>query len=98
MDVPTIVYVLWWATLAIAVLIVLPIVVYLLHRLLRAARQIEHYAASTLEAAAGIAGNTANVTALNQTIEGAGGIVETSQSIEAHTATIEMVLAERAGH
>ncbi|CAN5619071.1 MAG: hypothetical protein H0V47_05945 [Chloroflexia bacterium] len=96
MDVPTIVYVLWWITLIVAVVIVLPLAVYLLHRALKAARQIEHYAARTLEAGVGVAGNTANITALNQTIESAGGILATAHAIEEHAGTIEGALAGRA--
>jgi ABC-type molybdate transport system permease subunit len=95
-DVPTIVYVLWWITLIVAVVIVLPLAVYLLHRALKAARQIEHYAARTLEAGVGVAGNTANITALNQTIESAGGILATAHAIEEHAGTIEGALAGRA--
>jgi ABC-type molybdate transport system permease subunit len=95
-EVPTIVYVLWWATLIVAVAVVLPLAVYLLHRALKAARQIEHYAARTLEAGVGVAGNTANITALNQTIESAGGILATAHAIEEHAGTIEGALAGRA--
>ena len=96
MEVPTIVYVLWWITLIVAVVVVLPLAVYLLHRTLKAARQIEHYAARTLEAGVGVAGNTANISALNQTIESAGGILATAHAIEGHTGTIEGALAGRA--
>jgi len=96
-EIPLAVYVLWWIALGIAVLIVLPLAVYLLHRTLRAARQIESYAASALEAGNGIAGNTQNIEALEQTISIATGILHTAESIEEHTGTIEGVLAERAG-
>jgi sensor histidine kinase regulating citrate/malate metabolism len=97
MEVPTAVYVIWWIMLIVTVVVVLPLVVALLHRAFSAARQIEHYAARALEAGNGVAGNTANITALNQTIEGASGIVATARDIEEHTGTIEGVLAQRAG-
>jgi hypothetical protein len=97
MEVPVIVYVLWWATLVVAVVVVLPLAVYLLHRALMAARQIEQYAAKSLEAGLGIAGNTANIEALEATISTATEILSTSGNIKEHTGTIEEVLAGRAG-
>ncbi len=97
MEVPTAVYVLWWATLIIAVVVVLPLAVYLLHRTLRAARQIERYAATALQAGVGVAGNTANIAALEQTIAVASDALGTAQAIEQHTAAIEQVLGTRAG-
>lgn len=95
MDIPVIVYVLWWILLGIAVFVVLPVVVYLLHRTLNAARGIERYFATTLEAGLGIAGNTANIAALEDTISVAGGILETAGAIEQHAGTIETVLGAR---
>ncbi len=97
MEIPTAVYVIWWATLVVAVVVVLPLAVYLLHRALMAARQIEHYAARALEAGEGIAGNTQNIGALEDTISVATGILETTRSIEGRTKTIEEVFEARAG-
>jgi hypothetical protein len=94
-DVPGIVYALWWVLLGVAVFVVLPIVVYLLHRTLNAARGIEHYFARSLEAGLGIAANTANVSALEDTIKVAGGILETASQIDEHAATIEQALGSR---
>ncbi len=91
------VYVIWWATLIVAVVVVLPLAVYLLHRTLMAARQIERYAARALEAGVGIAGNTENIAALEGTISTATGILETTQSIEEHTGTIEEVFEAGTG-
>ena len=62
-----------------------------------AARQIERYAARALESGVGIAGNTENIAALEQTISTATEILETARTIEEHTGTIEEVLAARAG-
>ncbi len=97
MEIPMAVYVIWWATLIVAVVVVLPLAVYLLHRTLVAARQIERYAARALEAGVGIAGNTENVGALERTISVATGIVETARSIEQRTGTIEEVFEAQAG-
>lgn len=95
--VPTAVYVIWWITLIVAVVIVLPLVWYLLHRAFAAARQIERYAAKTLEAGVGVAGNTANIAALKDTISVATGILGTATAIEEHSGVIEGALASRAG-
>jgi hypothetical protein len=95
-EIPTAVYVIWWATLIVAVVVVLPLAVYLLHRTLMAARQIERYAALALEGGVGIAANTENIAALEGTITMATGILETARAIEEHTGTIEGALAARA--
>jgi hypothetical protein len=96
-DVPALVYIIWWVTLALAAFVILPLTVYLLHRALTAARQIERNAALALQAGLGVAGNTANIAALQQTISVATGIVAASRSIEERTGTVESVLASRAG-
>ncbi len=97
MEIPVAVYVIWWATLIVAVVVVLPLAVYLLHRTLRAARQIERYAAKALAAGVGIAGNTENIAALEGTISTATGILETAHSIEERTGAIEEVFETRIG-
>ena|SRR5215210_4384445 len=96
-EIPTSVYVIWWATLIVAVVVVLPLAVYLLRRALIAARQIERYAARALEAGAGIAGNTENIGALEGTISTATEILETSRAIEERTGAIERVFEARTG-
>ena len=96
MNIPEIVYVLWWITLVVAVVVILPLAVYLLHRTLLAARQIEQYAATALTAGVGIAGNTANISALNATIAVATDILGSATAIEEHTGAIEQVLGARA--
>jgi len=95
-NIPEIVYILWWITLVVAVVVILPLAVYLLHRTLRAARQIERYAATALTAGVGIAGNTANIAALDATIAVATGILGSAHDIEEHTGAIEEVLGARA--
>lgn len=96
MNVPEIVYILWWITLIVAVVVILPLAVYLLHRTLLAARQIERYAATALTGGVGIAGNTANIAALGSTIAVAGEILDSAHAIEEHTGVIEEVLGARA--
>ncbi len=97
MEIPVAVYVIWWATLIVAVVVVLPLAVYLLRRTLNAARQIERYAARALAAGEGIAGNTEDIAALEGTISTATEILETARAIEEHTGAIEEVLEARAG-
>ena len=97
MEVLTVVYVIWWATLIVAVVVVLPLAVYLLHRALMAARQIERYAARALQGGVGIAGNTENVSALEGTISTATGILESARSIEERTGAIQEVFEARTG-
>lgn len=89
------VYIIWWAVLAVAVLVIVPVVVTLLHRGLRAARAIEHYSARTLAAGVGIANNTAAVAALQDTITVATDILGTAGQIERHTAAMKETLAGR---
>lgn len=97
MSAPGIVFVLWWITLAVVVLIVLPILIVMLHRTFRVARQIERYMMQALEAGVGVAGETANTAALTSTISVATDILGVAGAIEADMTTIESVLAARAG-
>ena len=96
MEIPVAVYVIWWITLGVAVLVVLPLAVYLLHRVLMAARQIERYAARTLAAGKGIAGNTESIEALERTISTATGILDAAGGVRRHTGAIEEALERRA--
>ncbi len=89
------VYTIWWAVLAAAVFVILPIVVFLLHRLYRAARAIDRYSQKTLTAGVGIANNTAAIPALDQTIATATGILGTAVQIEAHTRAMKETLVSR---
>ena len=95
-DLPTAVVVIWWVVLALAALVILPLVTYLLHRALQAAKRIDENAAKALEAGLGIAGNTANIAALDETIETATVILDTAGEIDTHTGQIADVLAGRA--
>ncbi|MEP7198197.1 MAG: hypothetical protein ABI874_00150 [Chloroflexota bacterium] len=96
-EVPDAVYWIWGLTLAVAVLVVLPLTVYLLQRTLNAARNIERYFAEMRDAGVGIANNTSHIKALDDTIGVATQILGTAGSIKGHTATIGTVLTARAG-
>ncbi|MGI9039343.1 MAG: hypothetical protein ACR2GQ_10825 [Gemmatimonadota bacterium] len=93
----TTVLVLWWIALGLTVLIIVPLAIYLLHRLWRAARNIQLYSAAALEAGVGIAGNTALIPALDDTIAGAGPLLARASAIHDLTATVARVLRQRAG-
>lgn len=92
---PQAVYVIWKILLVVVVL-ALPLVVYLLHRTLKAAQSIARYFEEMRIAGEGIAGNTGHIPALEQTIEIGGALLATAGDIDAHAATIEQVLGERA--
>ena len=87
----------WAITLAVVVVVIVPVAVALLHRTFSAAWSIRRYLREMLQAGVGIAGNTAPITALNDTIRVAGSLVETAGSIKQRSGTIAGVLATRAG-
>ncbi len=86
----------WAAGLALTLLVFVPLSVILLHRLWRAARSIQLYARDALTAAAGIAGNTALIPALDATIATATGILSTATAIEQKLNGATAELARRA--
>ncbi|MFN8482252.1 MAG: hypothetical protein U0768_04210 [Anaerolineae bacterium] len=96
MNVPDAVYWLWGLVLLIAVFIVLPVTVYLLQRVLNAARSIERYLGEMRDAGVGIAGNTSHIPALDDTIGVAQQLLATAGAIDEHAATIETMLTARA--
>lgn len=96
-QMPQAVFTLWWIGLGVTLLVFVPLAVYLLHCTWKAARSIERYAADALEAAAGIAGNTAHIPALDTTVEVASHMLETAVAVDSKLDTIANVLAQRAG-
>ena len=92
--IPDAVYTIWWIGL-ILTLVVLPLAVYSLHRTWRSARSIQRYAAETLQAAAGIARNTANISALDTTINVATEVLGAAGGVERKLHTVASVLEER---
>ena len=91
------VHLIWAATLLIVVVVIVPLAVLLLHRTLRAAISIRRYLDEMLAAGVGIAGHTASISALDDTIAVAGGMVAVAGDIKSHSGTIATVLAQRAG-
>ena len=91
-----IVQTLWAATLLLVVVVIVPLAVLFLHRTLRAAMSIRRYLDEMLAAGVGIAGNTASIKALDDTIGVAGSMVAVAGNIKSHSATIASVLAGRA--
>jgi len=93
---PPLVFTIWKIGLAVTLLVFVPLSVVLLHRLWRAARSIQIYAREALTAAAGIAGNTAHIGALDATIGVASAILGTAGAIEQKLGAAAGVLATRA--
>jgi hypothetical protein len=95
MHAPGAVYVIWWIMLVVTIVVVVPVAVYLLHRLWRAAWSIERYTAEALTAGLGIARNTASLAALDQTVALGGELGTVAGSIRRRAAAIEKTLADR---
>lgn len=94
---PSAVYTIWWITLIVTLVVFVPLTVYLLHRTWEAARSIQRYAAETLVAARGIAGNTQHLPALDATAATAGEMLQAAGAVEQKLDTVASVLAGRAG-
>ena len=92
---PHAVYTIWWVGLIVTLMIFVPLSVFLLHRTYVAARSIRQYAAEALTAAAGIAGNTKYIPALDSTIAVGGAMVGVAGEISQKLDTAATVLASR---
>ena len=93
---PPSVFIIWWIGLGVTLLVFVPLSVVLLHRLWTAARSIQIYAREALTAAAGIAGNTGHIGALDDTIGVASSILGTAGTIEQKLGAVTGILAKRA--
>ena len=93
---PPLVFTIWTIGLAVTLLVFVPLAVVLLHRLWRAARSIQIYAREALVAAGGIAGNTAQIGALDDTIGVASQMLATATGIEQKLNAATGILARRA--
>lgn len=91
------VYLLWGLFLVVVYFAVIPLVIFLLYRVLRMARSIERYFAEAAATGVGIAENTGHVQALEQTIQVATTILGVAGNINSHSETIKTTLAARAG-
>ncbi len=86
-----------WSSMLVATLLgIVPVVVRLLTRALTAANNIERYTRDILASGVGIAGNTANVAALKDTIAIAPRLLTGAASIEQHASTISEALGQPA--
>jgi len=92
---PKVVFTLWTILLVVTVLL-LPYIVYLLHRTWVASKNIERYFKEMLEAGLGIAGNTEHIKALDSTIDVASGILNVAGDINEHAEIIKDTLGNRA--
>ncbi len=95
-QIPDSVFTIWWIGLIVTLVVFVPLAVYLLHRTWVAAHSIERYAAEALTAAAGIAGNTKYVPALDTTISVASDMLGAAERIVSKLDTAATVLAQRA--
>src|SRR5215470_11565058 len=93
--IPDAVYTIWGIGLVLTLVIFVPLAVYSLHRTWRSARSIQQYAAETLQAAGGIARNTANIKALDATAGVGTDMLGVAGAIEKKLSTAASVLAER---
>ncbi len=90
------VQIIWLVTLLLVLVVIVPLAVHLLHRTLLAAIGIRRYLDEMLAAGVGIAGHTANIKALDETIDVAGSMVGVAGQIKSHSGTIASVLSTRA--
>ena len=89
-------YAIWWTTLAVVVIVIVPLAVYLLDRTLRAARAIQTYIAEMLAAGLGIAGNTGAIPALNDTTATAVTMIGAAEHLKSHSSALVTILGQRA--
>lgn len=85
-----------WTILLVVTVLLLPLIISLLHKTWKASRNIERYFKEMNEAGGGIAGNTAHITALNDTIGVATTMLGVAGQIDENAATIKGALAGRA--
>lgn len=94
---PPLVYTIWTVGLIVTLAVFVPLAVYLLNRTWLAARSIRRYADEALTAAAGIAGNTQHVPALDTTIAVAVEMLGAAGQVVGKLDTIATVVEDRAG-
>ena len=93
---PPMLLTIWWIGLLVTLLVFVPLAVALLHRLWRTARSIQIYAREALTAAGGIAGHTAQIGALDDTIRVASEMLTAAGAIERKLSAATTILARRA--
>ena len=93
---PHAVYTIWWIGLIVTLVVFVPLSVWLLHRTYIASSSIRRYADEALTAAAGIAGNTKYIPALDSTIAVGSAMVGVAGQIVTKLDTAATVLGDRA--
>ena len=93
---PPAVFTIWWVGLIVTLVVFVPLSVWLLHRTFVASASIRRYADETLTAAAGIAGNTKHIPALDSTIAVGSAMVGVAGQIVTKLDTAATVLGDRA--
>lgn len=96
-EFPESVVTLWRVTVVLGYLVFLPISVYWLHTLWRAASSIRRYARESAAAAEHIAANTAALPALDATISTATEVRSAAEAVAGRLDTIAGVMDARAG-
>lgn len=94
--IPEAVFAIWWIGVIATYVLFIPLALSLLHRTWRAARSIQRYAAEALDAARGIAANTASAAALQTTIGAATEMYEVAGAVEGKLDAAATVLARTA--
>lgn len=94
---PPLVFTIWTLGLVVTLGLFVPLAVYQLNRTWLAARSIRRYADDALKAAAGIAGNTQHVPALDTTINVAVEMLGAAGRVVDKLDTIATVVEDRAG-
>jgi len=94
---PDTVFTLWMITVGLALVVFVPLSVYMLASLLRATRSIQHYAREAVAPAQAIAANTSAIPALNGTIAVATEVLAAAEGVAQKLDTIANVLSARAG-
>lgn len=92
---PSAVFTIWWIGLIVTLVVFVPLSVNLLHRTFIASRSIRRYADEALAAAAGIAGNTQHIPALDSTIAVGVAMVGVAGEISKKLDTAATVLTSR---
>lgn len=95
--IPETVFTLWMITVALALVVFVPLSVYMLASLLRATRSIQRYAQDAVAPTLGIASHTAAIPALDNTIAVATEVLAAAEGVAAKLGTIATVLETRAG-
>jgi hypothetical protein len=95
-PVPQAVFVIWGVTLAVTLLLFVPVSVYLLHKLWRTTLAIDMYARETLAAAAGIAGHVQAIAALDGLVGTASEVLAAAEAAAAKLEALAGRLEERA--